>query len=227
MSSKNKSKNNGQRTRPSLPNMWGPPPRQPAPVPEASARPRLPLPRQPASAPEASARPRLPNMWGPPVRQPATAPEASARPRLPNMWGPPLRRAPLIIAPPPLVARAPPMRSTTPTLRAHRAVAESRRAQRPVAEAEPNNVEPGIFDLAPPPPPAVQRSKTPRPSSASRYGRPPPAPTRKRSRNGLPPLHPGPPILVLGPGRSGLTTRKANPNTKIVNGIALKKRNGL
>jgi hypothetical protein len=44
-------------------------------------------------------------------------------------------------------------------------------------------------------------------------------------RNGLPPLHPGAPLLVRGP--TGLTTRKANPNTKIVNGIAIKKRNGL
>ena len=244
MSSKNTSKNSGQRARPSLPNGWGPPP---------------------VRAPESSARPRLPNMWGP---QPAPAPEASVRPRLPNMWGPPPvraplaplradpRLAPLIIQPPPLVSappvRAPlaplradprlapliieppplpaatPMRSSTPARRAHRAVAESRRANQVRHMAVSNNGPP--VRVALPPPPAVQRSTTPRPSSASRSGRPPPAPpaqTRKRVRNGLPPLHPGPPILVPGPGRSGFTTRKANPNTKVVNGIALKKRNGL
>ena len=208
--------------RPSLPNGWGLPVRVPGRAPAPGPTPAL-------RAPGPGAGPAL--LQPPPVRRPLLPPLRAQGP------------APLIIEAPPLdYQRAPPMRSTTPARRAHRALANSLRltntminalANRSLAQSRrwdvsntaPASVSPSPLTAAVP---AVQRSTTPRPSSASRSGRPPPAPpaqTRKRVRNGLPPLHPGAPLLVRGP--TGLTTRKANPNTKIVNGIAIKKRNGL
>jgi hypothetical protein len=47
--------------------------------------------------------------------------------------------------------------------------------------------------------------------------------TRKKKRNGLPPLHPGGPIMVKIPGRRGFTRRKSDSSGKLMNGIAFRK----
>ena len=47
--------------------------------------------------------------------------------------------------------------------------------------------------------------------------------TRKKRRNGLPPFHPGGPIMVKIPGRRGFTRRNPDSSGKLINGIAFRK----